>query len=63
MTDEEAIELLKERVITLKRHIKNYEESHCKTNIYQQLVKECQAIETVLNLIQKQNQIIDLMAK
>ena len=41
-------EILEERVTTLKRHIKNYEESNCKTNIYQQLVKECKAIENIL---------------
>lgn len=32
----------------IKRHIKNYEESNCKTNIYQQLIKECQAIENLI---------------
>ena len=45
---EEDIKILEERVTTLKRHIKNYEESDCKTNVYQQLVKECNAIENVL---------------
>ena len=42
------IEVLEERVTTLKRHIKNYEESDCRTNVYQQLVKECNAIENLL---------------
>ena len=45
---EEDIKILEEKVITLKRHIKNYEESDCKTNIYQQLIKECQAIENLI---------------
>lgn len=45
---EEDIKILEERVITLKRHIKNYEESNCKTNIYQQLIKECQALENLI---------------
>lgn len=45
---EEDIKILEERVIMLKRHIKNYEESDCKTNVYQQLIKECQAIETLI---------------
>ena len=45
------IEVLEERVTTLKRHIKNYEESDCRTNVYQQLVKECNAIENLLNRI------------
>ncbi len=45
---EEAVELLQEQIEMLDRHIKNYEESNCKTNIYLQLVKEKQAIETVL---------------
>lgn len=42
------IEVLEERVTVLKRHIKSYEESDCKTNIYQQLVEECNAIENLL---------------
>lgn len=46
---EEDIKILEERVITLKRHIKNYEESNCKTDVYQQLVKECDAIVNVLH--------------
>lgn len=45
---EEDIKILEERVTTLKRHIKNYEESDCKTNVYQQLVKECNATENLL---------------
>lgn len=45
---EEDIKILEERVTTLKRHIKNYEESDCKTNIYQQLVKECNALENLI---------------
>lgn len=46
---EREIKILEERVITLKRHIKNYEESNCKTNVYQQLVKEHDAIVNVLH--------------
>ena len=42
------IEVLEERVTTLKRHIKNYEENDCLTDVYQQLVKECRAIENLL---------------
>jgi hypothetical protein len=45
---EEDIKIIEDRVTTLKRHIKNYEESDCKTNVYQQLVKECKAIENLL---------------
>lgn len=45
---EEDLKILEERVTTLKRHIKNYEESDCKTNVYQQLVKECRALENLL---------------
>ena len=44
----EDMKILEERVTTLKRHIKNYEESDCKTNVYQQLVKECRALENLL---------------
>lgn len=46
---EEDIKILEERVTMLKRHIKNYEESDCKTNVYQQLVKECDATVNVLH--------------
>ena len=42
------IEELEARVTTLKRHIKNYEENDCLTDVYQQLVKECRAIENLL---------------
>ena len=42
------IEVLEERAITLKRHIKYYEESDCLTDVYQQLVEECNAIENLL---------------
>lgn len=62
MNKEEAIKELKERVTTLKRHIKLYEESDCKTNIYQRLIIEKQAIETVLTELEKKNKIIDAMA-
>ena len=62
MNKEEAIKELKERVTTLKRHIKLYEESDCKTNIYQQLIIEKQAIETVLAELEKKEKIIDAMA-
>lgn len=47
----EDIKILDDRVTTLKRHIKNYEESDCKTNVYQQLVKECNATENLLERI------------
>ena len=49
ITTEEAVNELKERIRTLNRHIKNYEESKCETNIYIQLKKESKAIEKVLN--------------
>lgn len=49
MEMEEDIKILEERVTMLKRHIKNYEESDCKTNVYQQLIKECDATVNVLH--------------
>ena len=45
---EEDIEILEERITMLKRHIKYYEESDCKTDIYHQLVEECRALENLL---------------
>jgi DNA repair exonuclease SbcCD ATPase subunit len=45
---EEDIKILEERITMLKRHIKYYEESDCLTDVYQQLVKECRAIENLL---------------
>lgn len=45
---EEDIKILEERITMLKRHIKYYEESDCKTDIYHQLVKECKALENLL---------------
>jgi 5'-deoxynucleotidase YfbR-like HD superfamily hydrolase len=45
---EEELKILEERVIMLKRHIRYYEESDCKTDRYHQLVKECNAIENLL---------------
>ena len=45
---EEYIKILEERITTLKRHIKYYEESDCKTDIYHQLVEECRALENLL---------------
>ena len=45
---EEDIKILEERITMLKRHIKYYEESDCKTDIYYQLVKECKALETLI---------------
>ena len=50
---EEAIEELQEKIKSLDRHIKNYEKSDCKTKIYRQLVKEKEAIETILTELKK----------
>ena len=47
----EAIKELQEKIKALDRHIENYEESDCKTKIYLQLVKEKEAIETVLQAL------------
>ena len=44
----EAIEEMQEKVEALNGHIKNYEKSDCKTATYFELVKEKEAIETVL---------------
>ena len=46
---EEDIKTVVERVKTLNRHIKNYEKIDCKTEVYQGLVKEREAILNVLN--------------
>lgn len=46
---EEDIKTVEERVKTLNRHIKNYEKIDCKTEVYQGLVKEREAILNVLN--------------
>ena len=44
----EDMKILEERITMLKRHIKYYEESDCKTDIYHQLVEECRALENLL---------------
>ena len=49
---EEAIQELQEKIKALNTHIKNYEKSDCKTNIYLQLVKEKNAIKTVLQALE-----------
>ena len=54
ITTEEALNELKERLQTLKRHTKNYEQSKCETNIYNQLKKEATAIEKVLNELENE---------
>ncbi len=54
MNLEEAINELRQRIEMLNRHIKNYEESTCKTKIYLQLVREKKAIEMVLQALDKE---------
>ena len=44
----EDMKILEERITMLKRHIKYYEESDCKTDIYHQLVKECKALQNLI---------------
>lgn len=48
---EEAKKELQEKIRYLYRHINNYEKSNCKTNIYCELVKEKNALETVLQAL------------
>ena len=55
---EEAIKELQEQIEMLNRHIKNYEKNDCKTNIYLQLVKEKQAIKTVLQALENTDKTI-----
>lgn len=62
ITTEEALNELKERLQTLKRHTKNYEQSKCETNIYNQLKKEATAIEKVIKELNKKDKIINAMA-
>lgn len=53
---EEDIKILEERITMLKRHIKYYEESDCKTDRYYQLVKECKALENLLTRYKQQKE-------
>ncbi len=50
---EEAKKELQEKIRYLDRHINNYEKSNYKTNIYYELVKEKDALETVLQALKK----------
>lgn len=49
MNNIEDIKIVEERIETLNKHISNYEKSECRTSVYQELVKEKQAIENILN--------------
>lgn len=50
---EEDIKILEEKVIALERHIKIYEESDCRTAVYEELVKEKQATSNVLSRLKQ----------
>lgn len=55
ITIEEAVDQVKERIVVVKRHIKNYEESKCETSIYNELRKEAMAFEKVLNELENKD--------
>lgn len=56
---EEDIKIVEERIETLNKHIYNYEKSECRTSVYQELVKEKQAFENLLNACKKNQNIVD----
>lgn len=60
---EEDIKIVEERIETLNKHISNYEKIDCKTSIYQELVKERDAIENILNAYKKNQNIIGTYEK
>ncbi len=47
------IEIVESRLNTLNKHITNYERIDCKTEIYQNLVREKQATENILNRLKE----------
>lgn len=50
---ERDISIVEEKIKELDKHIYNYEKSNCKTAIYQELVKERNAISNVVNELKR----------
>lgn len=56
MSEEEIMEIIKEKIIECDRHIKNYGKSDCKTSTYHWLVKEKNALQGLLDLYNKEKE-------
>lgn len=50
---ERGIKTVKEKIKALDRHISNYEKEECKTAVYQELLKERDAISNVVNELKR----------
>lgn len=58
---EEDIKKVEEKIKALDKHISNYEKAECKTAVYQELVKERDAILNVVNQVHKDKKTLDLV--
>lgn len=63
ISEEEAIEFVRDKIAHLQRHIESYEKSKCKTAVYQSLVKEKESLEILIETLEKKDKIIEEMAK
>lgn len=60
---EEDIKIIEEKIRYLNQHLNSYEKKDCKTAVYQELKKEKEALESVLNRLQENEAVIKEMSK